>query len=160
MRTLLCKVIVAMVASGSGIVVWASPVVAAPTIEFEVGCGAVIARGGNLAAGDTVALAKNGVLHASKTAAADGDAWRFDVGVAPGDDLRVAVRGSSADSTLTYQPPEGCDAPAISLSVDDACYNVVIVHANNTGARPADDFQAMVDGTSDTLCRRSCNSPT
>jgi hypothetical protein len=139
-----------MVAIGAGLAC-ASPAVASPTVEFEVACGAVIARGQNLAAGETVALAKNGVFHTSKTAAEDGDGWRLDVGVAPGDELRVTVEGSPMDATLTYQPPEGCDAPAISLTVDDACNNVVIVHANNTGPREADNFRAMIDGTSDTL---------
>jgi hypothetical protein len=151
MRTLLREVIVAMVASGAGLVAWASPAVAAPTVEFDVGCGAVIARGENLAAGETVALAKNGVFHTSKTAGEDGDGWRFDVGVAPDDELRVTVEGSPTDVTFTYQPPQGCDAPAISFSIDVACYNVVIVYENNTGPREADNFRAMIDGTSDTL---------
>jgi len=151
MRALLRKVIVAMVACGAGLVAWASTAVAAPTVEFDVGCGAVIARGENLAAGETVALAKNGVFHTSKTAGEDGVGWRFDVGVAPGDELRVTVEGSPTDVTFTYQPPQGCDAPAISFSIDVACYNVVIVHANNTGPRKADNFRAMIDGTSDTL---------
>jgi hypothetical protein len=135
----LCRIAVASLVVGFAMVGLANPAVAAPSVEFSNRCGFVLVTARDLPAGPTRVFRNGFELDPLQGPTSS---RRKRVGAAVGDQIRVQYTGLPA-FTHSYQSPAGCVALSLTFTIENACNNVVLIHARNTGPVPVNDFRTV-----------------
>jgi hypothetical protein len=117
----------------------ATPSSAAASAEFEDGCGSVTIRFDDVFH-VPINVFRSGTTARVTTTTPQEETAQLTIGAAPGDELTVTTDTGAGPFTHVYQVPAGCTSPSVTITAENACQGILLLHANNTGPAPANDF--------------------
>jgi hypothetical protein len=146
-RSVVRLALVAGLAAGP-LVGLATPATAAATADFEDGCGSVTIRFDDVFH-VPVNVFRSGTTARVTTVTPQEETARLTIGAAPGDELTVTTDTGAGPFTHAYQVPDGCASPSVTITAENGCQGILLLHANNTGPERVSDFFLRAFSTND-----------